>query len=267
MAPEIHLFGLTVYTFGLMLGLAFIAAGWLATRRLAELGRPVDWSYEMVFSALVGGVVGAKLWWLVEEWDSVGGDVLANLFSGVGLVWYGGLAGGALGLLAWALWRRAPLLMVADLAAPSIALGYAVGRIGCQLAGDGDYGVPSDVPWAMAYPEGTVPTTEEVHPTPVYETLAMGAAAAGLWRLRDSLPPGGLFALYLVLAGIERFLVEFVRRNEALVLGLSLAQLTSLVMIAAGTVWLLRLRGRPSGRDVAGPRTQAAGARAVRGSR
>lgn len=265
MQPEINLFGLTIYTFGLMFGLAFIAAGWIATRRLAELGRPVDWSYEMVFSALLGGIVGAKLWWLVEEWESIDGDLLANVFSGVGLVWYGGLVGGALAVLAWSSWRRAPRLMVADLVAPGLALGYAVGRIGCQLAGDGDYGVPSDVPWAMAYPEGTVPTTEEVHPTPVYETLAMGAVAGGLWRLRNSLPPGGLFALYLVLAGIERFLVEFVRRNEAVLLGLSLAQFVSLVMIAIGLAWLSRLRGRPTGPGVqAGPAPVARAARAPR---
>jgi phosphatidylglycerol:prolipoprotein diacylglycerol transferase len=265
MEPELDLFGLTIYTFGLMFGVAFIAAGWIATRRLAELGRPVDWSYEMVFSALLGGIVGAKLWWLVEEWDSARDDLLASLFSGVGLVWYGGLVGGALAVVVWARWRRAPGLMVADIAAPALALGYAVGRIGCQLAGDGDYGVPSDVPWAMAYPEGTVPTTEEVHPTPVYETLAMGAVAALLWRLRDSLPAGGLFALYLVLGGVERFLVEFVRRNEAVALGLSLAQLVSLAMIVGGLLWLSRLRGRPVGRVVSTP--AGAGARPARASR
>lgn len=267
MKPELELFGLTIYTFGLMFGLAFIAAGWIAGRRLAELGRPVDWSYEMVFAALVGGVVGAKLWWLVEEWSRISDDLLANVFSGVGLVWYGGLAGGAIGVLLWARWRRAPYLMVADIAAPALALGYAIGRVGCQLAGDGDYGVPSDVPWAMAYPDGTVPTTEEVHPTPVYEAVAMAGVAGVLWRLRDSLPAGGLFALYLVLAGIERFLVEFVRRNEAVLLGLSLAQLTSLVMVAVGAAWLLRLRGRPAQGRVAQARGSAVPARAVRGSR
>ena len=94
---------------------------------------------------------------------------------------------------------------------------YAIGRIGCQLAGDGDYGKAWDGPWAMAYPDGTVPTTEEVHPTPVYETLVMGLVAWFLWRMRDSYRPGGLFALYLVLAGAERFLVEFLRRNDPVV--------------------------------------------------
>ena len=267
MQPEIELFGLTIYTFGLMFGLAFIVAGWIATRRLAELGRPVDWSYEMVFAALVGGVVGAKLWWLVEEFSTISDDLVGALFSGVGLVWYGGLVGGAAGVLLWARWRRAPVLMVADLVAPALALGYAIGRVGCQLAGDGDYGVPSDLPWAMAYPEGTVPTTVEVHPTPVYEALAMTGVAAVLWRLRDSMPAGGLFALYLVLAGIERLLVEFVRRNESVLLGLSLAQFFSLAMVAVGLAWLARLRGRPAGSAIAARRPAASGARVARNPR
>src|SRR5687767_5346970 len=98
MQPEIELFGLTLYTFGMMVGLAFIVAGWVATRRLAELGKPTDWSFELVLCALVGGVLGAKLWWLAEEWGSVGDDPLSALVSPVGLVWYGGLAGGAAAL-------------------------------------------------------------------------------------------------------------------------------------------------------------------------
>jgi phosphatidylglycerol:prolipoprotein diacylglycerol transferase len=129
-----------------------------------------------------------------------------------------------------------------DAAAVPLAIGYAVGRIGCQLSGDGDYGVASDLPWAMAYPEGTVATTEEVHPTPVYETLAMGTVAIVLWRLRDRLAPGGLFALYLVLAGIERLLIELIRRNDSVVAGLTLAQLVSIAMIAAGSAWLVARR-------------------------
>lgn len=262
MQPEIDLFGLKLYTFGLMLGLAFLAAGWLIARRLGELGRPVDWAYEMTGAGLAGGLVGAKLWWLAEQWDAIQGEVVANLFSGVGLVWYGGLAGGTLGVLAWTFWRRAPIPLVVGVAAPALALGYAIGRIGCQLAGDGDYGIPSDVPWAMAYPEGTVPTTDLVHPTPVYETLAMGLVAFVLWRLRDRLEPTRLFALYLVLAGIERFLVEFVRRNEHVVLGLSAAQIVSLLMVAGGAAWWT-LSGRREGVAAAAP-AQASAARKLR---
>jgi phosphatidylglycerol---prolipoprotein diacylglyceryl transferase len=112
------------------------------------------------------------------------------------------------------------------------------------VSGDGDYGKAWDGPWAMAYPDGEVPIDEPVHPTPIYESLAMGAAAIVLWRLRDRFRPGILFALYLVLAGIERFLVEFVRRNAEAFAGLTAPQLESLVLMLAGFVWLALARGR-----------------------
>ena len=115
-----------------------------------------------------------------------------------------------------------------------LAVGYAIGRVGCQLSGDGDYGTASDLPWAMAYPDGTVPTTDEVHPTPVYETLAMGLAGIVLWRMRDRFAPGVLFGLYLMIAGVERFLIEFIRRNDEVVAGLTQAQLISLVLLGLG---------------------------------
>jgi phosphatidylglycerol:prolipoprotein diacylglycerol transferase len=94
----------------------------------------------------------------------------------------------------------------------------------------------------MAYPDGTVPTTHRVHPTPVYESLAMGVAAVVLWRLRDRFRPGVLFALYLVLAGVERLLVEFIRRNSDVVAGLTLPQLVSIAMILAGGAFLTARR-------------------------
>ena len=244
MYPEISLGPLTIQSFGLMFALAFLAAGALIGVRFRELGKPVDWAYEMGFAALIGGVVGSRLYFLVENWDSVSDDLLGNVFSGSGLVWYGGAIGGALAVLAWAWYRGFLGLVLLDVAAPALALGYAVGRIGCQLSGDGDYGRAWDGPWAMAYPDGTVPTTEEVHPTPVYETLAMGFGAWLLWRLRDRFRPGVLFALYLLYAGAERFLVEFVRRNEDTALGLTTAQLESAAMMLAGVVWILVVRRR-----------------------
>jgi phosphatidylglycerol---prolipoprotein diacylglyceryl transferase len=253
--PEIDLGPITLQSFGLMLGLAFLASGLLAQRFLVELGHPADWAYEMVFAALVGGIVGARAWSIVENWDEAKDDVLGSIFSGTGLVFYGGAIGGALAVALWA-WRRGvfgPRMF--DVAAPSLAVGYAVGRIGCQLAGDGDYGIPWDGPWAMAYPDGTVPTTEEVHPTPVYETLAMGLVTWFLWRMRHRVAPGGLFALWLLLAGAERFLIEFIRRNEEVAAGLSLAQFVSLAMIAGGALWLARLRHVPRARAPATART------------
>jgi phosphatidylglycerol:prolipoprotein diacylglycerol transferase len=240
--PELNLGPVTLQTFGICFGVAFIAAGAVLARRLRELGRPADWAYEIVFSALLGGLVGARLDYLIQNWDKVSDDLLGNIFSGSGLVWLGGVVGGAVGVLLWA-WRRGWLgLPLLDAVSVPLALGYAIGRVGCQLSGDGDYGEPSDLPWAMSYPEGVVPTDDQVHPTPIYETLAMGVIALVLWRLRDRLRPGLLFALWLVLTGLERLLVEFVRRNDPVVAGLTLPQLISIGMIAAGAIWLARAR-------------------------
>jgi phosphatidylglycerol---prolipoprotein diacylglyceryl transferase len=247
MQPEIHLGPLTLQSFGLMMGLGFVVAGLLASKRLKEIGRPADWAYEMVFAALVGGIVGARLWSVVENWDEAKDDLLGSIFSGTGLVFYGGLLGGAAAVLGWAKWRGVLDLKTLDLAAAPLAAAYAIGRIGCQLAGDGDYGKAWNGPWAMAYPDGTVPTTQDVHPTPVYETLTMGLVAWFLWSRRNKYPPGGLFALYLLLAGTERFLVEFLRRNERVAAGLTVAQFIALAMMVGGGVWLLWLRQRTSG--------------------
>jgi phosphatidylglycerol---prolipoprotein diacylglyceryl transferase len=244
MYPEIDIGPLTLKTFGLMFAFAFLAAGALIGKRLHELGKPVDWAYEMGFAALIGGVVGSRAYFLVQNWSEVKDDLLGNVVSGSGLVWYGGLIGGALAVLLWAWYRDFLHLALLDLTAPALALGYAIGRCGCQLSGDGDYGEPWDGPWAMSYPDGTVPTDRTVHPTPIYETLAMGLGAWMLWQLRDRFRAGVLFAVYLLYAGGERFLVEFIRRNEDVALGLTTAQLESLAMMLAGTVWIVAVRRR-----------------------
>jgi phosphatidylglycerol:prolipoprotein diacylglycerol transferase len=244
--PQIHLLGITLQSFGLMMALAFIVAGTLVGRFLVELGRPADWAYEIVLAALVGGLVGARLWWVFQNFSQARHDFIGSLFSGTGLVWYGGAIGGAICVLAWAKRRGVFDLTTLDVAAAPLAAGYAIGRIGCQLAGDGDYGKPWNGPWAMTYPHGTVPTTVPVQPTPVYETLAMGLVAVLLWRWRHRWPPGHLFALYLILAGIERFLVEFIRRNQEIFVGLTQPQLLSLAMIAGGGLYLALRRGAPA---------------------
>ena len=238
MQPELDVFGLTLQTFGICFAIGFLAAGAVVQRRMLELGKPVEHASEMVVAALVGGLVGSRAYYVIEHWDEASDDLLGSIFSGAGLVWYGGAIGGAIGVLLWARWRGHFGLGLLDLAAVPLALGYAIGRVGCQISGDGDYGEPSDLPWAMAYPDGTVATTEEVHPTPVYETLAMGLVAWALWRARDAFRPGVLFAFYLVLSGLERFLVELVRRNDAVAAGLTAPQLQSIVLVAAGLVWL-----------------------------
>jgi phosphatidylglycerol:prolipoprotein diacylglycerol transferase len=250
--PEIHLLGLDLKTFGMLFALGFIAAGALIARRLVELGKEIDLAYEMAFAALAGGVIGSRAYYVVQHYDDVKDDLIGSIFGGAGLVWYGGAIGGALAVIAWARWRGLLGLALLDLAAPALALGYAIGRAGCQVSGDGDYGKAWDGPWAMGYPHGEVPTAPgvEVHPTPIYESLAMGLVALGLWRLRDRFRPGVLFAVYLVCAGVERLLVELVRRNADVVAGLTAAQLESLGLAAAGTAWLAAARGRGWLREV-----------------
>jgi phosphatidylglycerol:prolipoprotein diacylglycerol transferase len=236
--PELFTVGpFTLHALGAAIGLALVAAWWVVRRMLDEQGHDGAHALWLVGAAAVGGVVGARVYYLAEHAGEPGNAVL----SGSGLTWYGGLLGGVLGVAGTALWLRLPLADVADAAAPALAVGYAIGRVGCQLAGDGDYGVASDLPWAMSYPDGTVPTLEEVHPTPVYETLASLVIFAVLWRLRHRVDrPWALFGLWAVLAGAQRFLVEFVRRNDDMALGLTAAQLTSLALIALGAAILSR---------------------------
>src|SRR4051812_7910324 len=244
MYPEIHIGPVTLQTFGLMFALAFLGAGALIWKRLGEIGKPPDWAYEMGFAALIGGVVGSRIYFIVQNYSEVKSDLLGNLFSGSGLVWYGGLIGGVVAVCLWAAYRDFLGLALLDLAAPALALGYAIGRCGCQLSGDGDYGKPWNGPWAMSYPNGTVPTDRTVHPTPVYETLAMGLGAWVLWQLRDRFRAGVLFAIYLIYAGVERFAIEFLRRNSEVALGLTSAQFESLGMTAIGAIWILFVRHR-----------------------
>jgi phosphatidylglycerol---prolipoprotein diacylglyceryl transferase len=261
MQPEIHVFGITLKTFGIVFAFGFIAAGAILMRRLRELGKPVDYAYEMAFAALVGGLVGSRVYFVVQNYSQVKHDLIGSLFSGAGLVWYGGVIGGAIAVIGWAWWRGMLNLGLLDLASVPLAMGYAIGRIGCQVSGDGDYGKPSHLPWAMAYPHGTVPTPPgvRVQPTPVYETLAMGLIAWWLWRMRDRFRPGALFALYLLLSGLERLLIEFLRRNHRVVAGLTAPQLESIALMLVGALWLwwlnrrggLRANDRPSGSALA----------------
>ena len=243
MQPEIDILGVSIKTFGVMFALGFLACGAVVARRLRELGRPVDWAYEIVFAALIGGVVGARLYYLIQNYNQVSGHLASSIVSGSGLVWYGGAIGGAIGVTLWMRWRGVLELQMFDMCATALALGYAIGRIGCQVSGDGDYGIRSRLPWAMGYPHGTVPTPPgvRVQPTPIYETVSMCLLAWVLWRLRDRVRPGVIFALYLLCSGLERFLVEFIRRNKEVLVGLTAPQLESAALIVIGSVWLLAI--------------------------
>jgi phosphatidylglycerol:prolipoprotein diacylglycerol transferase len=240
MKPEIHLLGISIKTFGVAFALGFVACGAVVWRRLGELGRPRDWAYEITFAALLGGVIGARAYYVIEKFGTAKNDLIGSIFSGSGLVWYGGAIGGAIGVIGWMRWRGVLELRMFDMCATALALGYAIGRIGCQVSGDGDYGIRSSLPWAMGYPHGTVPTPPgvKVQPTPIYETVTMCLLAWGLWQLRDRVRPGVVFALYLLLSGLERLLVEFIRRNAEVFAGLTAPQLESIALMVIGTVWL-----------------------------
>lgn len=243
MQPEIHLGPLTLQTFGLMFALAFVVSGWIIAKRLRELDSPVDWAYELIIAAAVGGILGAKLWFSFQEGDWA----LDQIFSGTGLVWYGGALGGAAAVAGYAKWRGILSLTLLDVCAPALAAGYAVGRIGCQLSGDGDYGKVTDSWIGMGYPNGTVPTPPgvEVYPTPIFETVSMAILAVVLWRLRNRWSPGVLFGVYLIFSSLERFLIEFLRRNEDVALGMTLAQLVSVALALIGVAFVVSFRDRP----------------------
>jgi phosphatidylglycerol:prolipoprotein diacylglycerol transferase len=218
--------------------------------------------------ALVGGVAGAKLFSLLENWDQFIHEPIRETFSASGLTFYGGLIVAIIGIVIYLKRKKVRFLRVADAAAPALIIAYGIGRIGCQLSGDGDYGVPSNLPWAMGYPNGTVSTLSnrnpelaalyhtmyptlpvpadiKVHPAPVYETLTAIAIFIFLWSIRKRpMAAGKFFAIYLICAGAERLLVEFIRLNP-LFLGLSEAQWISIGMIIVGSIMLYVLRDAP----------------------
>jgi len=233
----VDLGGFELQSYGVSKALAALAAGWLLQRELLRRGHGGEAGFPLAIAAMVGGFLGAKLYYLVE---ASGDGISAHDLGGSGFTWYGGLVGGAAAVILVARRYRIPPALIAGAAAIPLAVGYGIGRLGCLLAGDGTYGTPSDLPWAMSFPEGTVPTTERVHPAPLYEALAAFAIAAALWRLRDRLSPLGLFGAFSVLFGVERLLVELVRLNEELVAGLTAAQIWSFALIVVGSGLLIR---------------------------
>lgn len=246
MYPELfHLGGFTLYTYGVVVVVALVSAGYVIQRLLKLRGLPGDLAYELVFAAAVGGFGGARLYWLVQHWTLVQGDLRHYVFSGAGFTWYGGVAGGFVAVAAWSVYRRIPLGVTANVMAPAIALGYAVGRVACQLAGDGTYGRPSSLPWAMSYPHGMVPTAIRVQPTPVYETLAMLVVFSVLYRLARKAQPGWyVFAWFLLLSGFERLGIEFLRLNPKWLLGLTGPQWIAIAGIGAGVTLIVASRHR-----------------------
>lgn len=244
MLPVILRIGpLKIYSYGLMLALGFLVTGFLLKRELKRVGLSTNMGDAIIFGALLGGIFGAKVYSVIEGFRDSGFASLRTFFSGAGLVWYGGFAGGTIVVLT-IIWRsHAPMMKVIDLIAPLLILGYAFGRVGCFLSGDGDYGLPTDLPWGMAFPNGTVPTTEKVHPTPLYEITLSLIIFFFLWKIRRrNLPTGWIFGMYLILAGAERLIMEFWRINPRVAFGMSMAQIISIIIIIIGFVFVLRLR-------------------------
>jgi phosphatidylglycerol:prolipoprotein diacylglycerol transferase len=241
MLPYIHLGPLNVPTFGLMLWLAMVAAGFILDRGFRRAGISAD-AMTMVVVAGLAGIVGAKLWHVLDspwEFREQGWRVL---WDTAGFAWFGGLVAGISALMFQGWRAKIGPLRTLDLAAPAAAIGYGIGRIGCFLSGDGCYGIETNLPWGMSFPNGIVPTAPgvRVHPTPLYELGAGLLIGAFLWiRGGKQRPAGSILGEYLVLSGLARFLVEFVRRNPKVLWGLSNAQLASAGTVIAGTAILL----------------------------
>ena len=255
---EIHLGAFTITGYGIMLMVAFLVAGWAYARQLARIGQPDTIAWDTVVFAVIGGLLGAKIYYaiLVHRWDA--------LLSRGGLVWYGGFAGGLVAVFAYMWWKRLPIRSLLDAISPSLAVGYSLGRVGCFIVGD-DYGRPTSLPWGIKFPQGAPPTTAldlqtqfhvavpagvapgavlAVHPTQLYE---VGLAFLIFWVLWRRLPhshaPGWLFGLYLVLAGAERAFVEIFRAKDDRFFGpISMAQVLSFAIVVLGAVLMMRFR-------------------------
>src|SRR5271169_2291803 len=256
MIPFLHLGPLAIPTFGLMVALGMLAAAYVLqadfNRRRSQLQSisardEKDEGFLIIGIAGLAGLVGARLYHVLESPHEFLADPWPQLFSRYGFAWFGGFLGGFIALVILARWWKIPVLEFLDICAPAACVGYAIGRIGCLISGDGDYGIPTRLPWGMSFPNGLVPTTQRVHPTPLYELFVALLIAAYLWRRAarpgSALPLGQLTGEYLVLSGVARFLVEFIRINPRIYWGMSNAQVASLGSIVAGfllMVWARR---------------------------
>lgn len=255
----------TITSFGVMMAAAFLSGYAVLRRETVRLGAGRDLAADMLLGALVGGIVGAKIYYVLLYWDRTAVDPLGMIFSRSGLVWYGGFIGGCIGVL-WVL-RRRPVAtgLGVDAIAPALALAYGIGRIGCFLVGD-DYGRPTDSFAGIAFPNGLPPTTAgnlrsfgadvdpsipdsqvlAVHPTQLYETGLSLIIFFLLWRLRrHPHVQGWLFGMWLAMAAVERFVIEIFRaKDDRFFGGITLAQVISVLLFAGGIALVLRLRRR-----------------------
>lgn len=288
MYPVIFELGpIKLYSFGLMMAIAFMAANYFFVQELKRRKMDESIAWAITIRALVGGVAGSKLFSILENWSEFMRDPLGQIFSPAGLTFYGGFIVATLLIGLYLRKQKLAFYNFADMIIPTVLLAYGIGRIGCQLAGDGDYGLPSRLPWAMAYPQGTAKVTSTlpeyfekdsvartewhydeyraiqtgvdplgqritkldetvtVHPAPVYEALFCIIAFLIIWKRQPKYESqsGKMFYVTLMIMGIERLLIEFIRLNP-LYAGLSQAQWISVVFIILSIVMLtIRYRG------------------------
>ncbi|HZU09279.1 MAG TPA: prolipoprotein diacylglyceryl transferase [Pseudacidobacterium sp.] len=252
MYPFIHIGRFSIGTFGIMLWLAAVCACWVLHRNFRRWKIDAD-AIGIVAISTVAGVIGAKLWHVLESPQLLRQDPFGMLLDRAGFAWFGGLVLGILSLLWQSRGAGLSKLGMLDLSAPAAAVGYGVGRLGCLTSGDGDYGIPTNLPWGMSFPNGLVPTPPgvRVHPTPIYELIVALLIAWFLWkrgRPEAAHPAGQITGEYLILSGVARFLVEFVRINPKIYWGMSNAQMASLGSVLAGI--LLIVWARRTGRSV-----------------
>jgi phosphatidylglycerol---prolipoprotein diacylglyceryl transferase len=248
MYPFIHIGPLTLGTYGLLVATGLLCAFFVMRADLARRGLNAD-AESIIGITGLSGLAGARFYHLLESPSEFFADPWRLLFSTMGFAWFGALIGGFIALVLLARRYRMKILLMLDVASPAAALGYGIGRIGCLISGDGDYGIPTSLPWGMSFPNGLVPTTQRVHPTPIYEFLAALVIAHFLWRVgrravNRRQPAGEVFGYYLIATGVARFLVEFIRINPRSFFGMTNAQTASAVSVIAGVILLVSLAGR-----------------------
>jgi phosphatidylglycerol:prolipoprotein diacylglycerol transferase len=232
-----------------MVAIGLICAFFILRADFARRGVSADAEAIIGITGLAG-LAGSRLYHLLESPSEFFADPWPQLFSTMGFAFVGAIIGGFIALVLLAKRFRMSVLLMLDAASPAAAMGYGIGRIGCLISGDGDYGIPTSLPWGMSFPNGIVPTTERVHPTPIYEFLVAILIFWILWRLgarglKSHAPNGIIFAAYLVLTGIARFLVEIIRINPRSFYGLTNAQAASVVSVIAGVALFVYCRKGP----------------------
>lgn len=255
MYPELLRIGsFVVSSFGLMVALAFLAGYWITSVEFKRKKLDDKLLGNLLLLSMLGGIGGAKLMYIFENvpLSDFISSPFTHIFSRGGLTFYGGFIGAV--LLFWILTikNKVSFFKVMDAMAPALAIGHSIGRIGCFLVGD-DYGIKSDVPWAVAFPKGLPPTTDPVHPTQIYEVILMGLVFFVLWKLRKrNTPDGWLFSILIILAGIERFLIEFIRSTTpSPIPDLSVAQLIAIGLIVIGILKIISIKNKPASNKTA----------------